>query len=158
MRSFSRLKKQTILYKEAVLSPTKGDISTVTEFLKDTMSEIPRGRLIKQGDFISLIPHDCPIPPRSVFMPGVLLGEIKKGVFHPHHHLFSAYGRLMKRKINLKAGDERVKRYLRGEEIDAMGECAPGYCAICYEGAPLGGGKCVGDKIKNHYPKGLRNN
>ena len=148
----------TILYKEAVLTPSKSEAATVTAFLRDTMSEVPRGRLIKQGDYISLVTHDCPIPPRSVFMPGVLLGEIKKGVFHPHHHLFSAFGALMKRKINLTRGDARVNKYLRGEEIDATEGLMQGFCAVCYEGAAIGGGKCVGEKIKNHYPKGLRNN
>ena len=151
-------KKQTILYKEADLSLSKSETATVIAFLKDTMEEIPSGRLIRQGDYVSLVTHPCPIPPRSVFMPGVLLGEIKKGVFHPHHHFFSAYGHLMKRKINLQKGDERVTKYLRGEEIDARGATSPGVLAVCYEGVALGGGKCVGEKIKNHYPKGLRNN
>jgi glycogen operon protein len=32
-----------------------------------------------------------------------------------------------------------------------------GWCAVLYEGVPLGGGKISGGKIKNHYPKGLRN-
>ncbi len=151
-------KKKTILYKETVSTPTKSEIATVTSFLNDVMCDVPKGRLVKQGAYVSLVSHDCPIPPHSVFMPGVLLGEIKKSVFHPHHHLFSAYGHLMKRKIDLEEGDERIRKYLRGEEIDARGATSPGFCSVCYKGVALGGGKCVGDKIKNHYPKGLRNN
>lgn len=151
-------KKQTILYKEAALPLSKSDEAVVNKFLKDIFFEVPHGRMIRQGEYISLITHTCPLPPRSVFMPGVLLGEIKKGVFHPHHHLFSAYGHLMKRKINLKQGDERIQKYLRGEEIDVRGEVSDGFLAVCYEETTLGGGKCVGEKIKNHYPKGLRNN
>ena len=35
------------------------------------------------------------------------------------------------------------------------GEC--GACAVLVDGFPLGGGKVSGGRIKNHYPKGLRN-
>jgi NOL1/NOP2/fmu family ribosome biogenesis protein len=56
---------------------------------------------------------------------------------------------------NLKAEDLRVSAYLRGEEIEAR--AAQGWCSVLYEGVPLGGGKASGGKIKNHYPKGLRN-
>ncbi len=150
--------KQTILYKEATFTPNRTEESIIKRFLSDNLTSVPEGRFIKQGECVSIISHDCPVPPRSVFMPGVMLGEIRKGIFHPHHHFFSAYGALMKRALNLKYGDPRVKKYLRGEEIDAGDEITDGWCVICYEGAPLGGGKCVGGRIKNHYPKGLRNN
>ena len=49
-------------------------------------------------------------------------------------------------------------KYLRGEEIDAPSDTDNGWCVISYRGASLGGGKISGGKIKNHYPKGLRNN
>ena len=52
--------------------------------------------------------------------------------------------------------DPRLNDYLRGLEIDAK-EAADGYVAILVEGYALGGGKNVGGRIKNHYPKGLRN-
>ena len=32
-----------------------------------------------------------------------------------------------------------------------------GWCAVLVDGFPLGGGKVSGGRIKNHYPKGLRN-
>ena len=89
-------------------------------------------------------------------MPGVLLGEVKKGNFFPHHQLFSAYSERFLRRENLKRDDERVVKYLRGEEIDS--EIQSGWCTVCYEGVSLGGGKASNGRIKNHYPKGLRNN
>ena len=82
---------------------------------------------------------------------------MKKGVFFPHHQLFSAYGHLFKRQERLARGDGRVEKYLRGEEIEATEKDASGYLAVLYEGAPLGGGKASMGRIKNHYPKGLRN-
>ena len=51
--------------------------------------------------------------------------------------------------------DERVEKYIAGEEIDTT-ENIKGWCAVFFEGASLGGGKASGGKIKNHYPKGLR--
>jgi NOL1/NOP2/fmu family ribosome biogenesis protein len=62
----------------------------------------------------------------------------------------------MKLKVNLKSDDSRVEKYLRGEEIDCDTDKS-GWCAVCYEGVPLGGGKISSGKVKNHYPKGLRN-
>ena len=146
----------TILYKENVKLPTKDELAVVTNFLKENLSATPSGRIIKWGEQLALIPHDLPIPPYSVFMPGVMLGEVKKGNFFPHHQLFSALGDLFLRKENLTKDDQRVQKYLRGEEIDT--DLPGGWCAVLYEGVPLGGGKISGGKIKNHYPKGLRNN
>ena len=86
-----------------------------------------------------------------------MVGEIRKGILFPHHQLFSAYGKDMKLLINLKRDDRRISKYLRGEEIDADAS-GSGWCAVLYEGVPLGGGKISSGKVKNHYPKGLRNN
>ena len=148
---------QSILYKEKVLAPSKEEIRVVEKFFSDTFSEKPCGRLIKWGEQIIIVPHDLPIPNFSVFMSGVLVGEVRKGILFPHHQLFSAYGRDMKLQVDLKKGDERIARYLRGEEIETE-ETKSGWCAVCYEGVPMGGGKISTGRVKNHYPKGLRNN
>ena len=147
----------TILYKEKVVSPTKEEISVINKFFKDNLKIEISARFIKWGEYIALIPHDLPIPPYSVFMPGVILGEVKKGNLFPHHQFFSAYGKDFYRIENLTKDDPRTEKYLRGEEIDT--EISDnGWCAVTYEGCSLGGGKITGGKIKNHYPKGLRNN
>ena len=147
----------TILYKESIKPPTKEELSVVNKFIFDNISTSLDGRIIKWGDFLALIPHSLPIPPISVFMPGIMLGEVKKGNFFPHHQLFSAYGQAFKRRENLTSEDERAEKYLRGEEIYTESNDS-GWCAILYEGTPLGGGKISSGRIKNHYPKGLRNN
>ena len=147
----------TILYKEKVSPPSKEEIRVVEKFFSDTFSKIPCGRLIKSGEQIIIVPHDLPIPNFSVFMSGVLVGEVRKGILFPHHQLFSAYGKDMKLQVDLKKGDGRISRYLRGEEIETE-ETKSGWCAVCYEGVPMGGGKISSGRVKNHYPKGLRNN
>lgn len=146
----------TILYKELVKSPTKDEMRIVEKFISDNLSCKPKGRFIKLSDQIALVSHDTPIPPKSVFMSGVLLGEIKKNFLLPHHQFFSAYGRLFKLKVNLKSGDKRVSDYLYGEEIETE-LTQSGYCAVMYENVALGGGKISQRRVKNHYPKGLRN-
>ena len=136
--------------------PSKEETRIAEKFLSDNLKLEIVHRLIKVGEGIAIVPHSLPIPPRSVFMAGVMLGEIKKGVLFPHHQFFSAYGKDMRLTENLKRGDERVAKYLRGEEIETDG-VRGGWCCVLYEGVPLGGGKISGGRIKNHYPKGLRN-
>ena len=145
-----------ILYKDQATPLSKSEEAEIKSFIKECLGYIPEGRLIRQGDFAVLAGHGCPIPKYSVFMSGVAVGEIKKGRIEPHHQFFSAYGREFLNKENLKKGDPRLLAYLRGEEIEAK-EAKGGYLALLYEGAPLGGGKASGGRIKNHYPKGLRN-
>lgn len=144
-----------ILYKDAAKPLTKDEALAIKRFFDSSLTKIPDGRLAKVGENIVIISHGYPIPERSVFSAGVLLGRVEKGNLFPSHQFFSAYGTLFKRREVLMAGDERIKKYLRGEEIDASFE-EGGFCAVFYEDAPLGGGKASGGKIKNHYPKGLR--
>ena len=147
----------TIHYKDSIKPLSKEEEKAVREFFSSALISPPKARLGKHGDNIILIPHDCPIPPRSVFMGGVLVGEVRRGILYPSHHLFSAYGDLFKLKVDLSDGDNRLVAYLRGEEIATDIEKS-GWCSVRYNGASLGGGKISGGRVKNHYPKGLRNN
>ena len=47
-------------------------------------------------------------------------------------------------------------KYLQGEEINYSGNLN-GICVITYKNTPIGGGKITNNKIKNYYPKELRN-
>ena len=143
-------------YKDGAREISRQEAAIVKDFLKENMETVPEGRLIKQGDGIALASDKLPLPPYSVFMPGVMLGEVRGKNFFPHHQFFSAYGKDMKRVENLTRSDPRVERYLRGEEIEAKEADGSGFVAVLYEGAVIGGGKLSGGKIKNHYPKGLR--
>ena len=155
-------KKQTeelgrgVIFKEALTNLTKSDEGTVKSFFKENLIEAPTGRLAKQGENIVLIPHGGVLVPKSVFCAGVLVGEIRKGILFPSHQFFSAYGAQFKNTLELKNDDPRLEKYLRGEEIDTHPDVR-GWCAVIADGAPLGGAKASGGKLKNHYPKGLRN-
>ena len=147
--------KQRILYKDEAKSLSKQESAVVSAFFKEALKAAPSGKVVKVGENIFITSHACPIPRGSVFMSGVMLGEIKGSTLVPHHQFFSAYGELFKNRIMLTREDERVARYLAGEEIDAE-PGIKGWCAVCFEGSSLGGGKASGGKVKNHYPKGLR--
>ena len=148
-------KKQTILYKDGTKPLNKRERELAEGLLGDLLVEMPEGRLAKYGENIVLISHGVPIPPKSVFMSGVLVGELSGNMIKPSHQLFSAYGHLFKRRVELSRGDKRADEYLSGLEISA--EVENGFCAVLFEGAALGGGKASGGRVKNHYPKGLRN-
>ena len=142
---------------DAATAPNKKDAKTVWDFLSEILEVLPQGRLVQLREDIYLAP-ELPIPPRGVYAPGVCVGTLQKGRIVPHHQLFSAYGAQFRRKLNLTHGDARVESYLRGEEIAAPElSGGNGFAALLYEGAPLGGGKAVDGRLKNHYPKGLRN-
>ena len=147
-------KKQSILYKDASTVPSKAELAAYEGFVKESLTERPAGRLARLGERLVILPEGVTVPPRSVFSAGVLLGEIKGSTVIPSHHFYSCFGRLFKNTINLTRGDTLLEKYLRGEEIPTDKR---GYCAVLFEGAPLGGGKASGGALKNHYPKGLRN-
>ena len=149
---------KTILYKSTEIQPTKQESEIVKAFFKENLYEPPAARLVKYRDNLMLTPHGMPIPPKGVFMAGVLLGEIQKGILRPSHQFFSVFGALMKRIENLENGDARLDKYLLGEEIECRDFEGGGWCCVAYHGVPLGGGKASGGVIKNHYPKGLRKN
>ena len=85
-----------------------------------------------------------------------LVGSVLKKRFQPAHALFMAYGAQCTNREELTLADPRTAAWLRGEEIDAA-TAQNGWCAVLVDGFPLGGGKVSGGRIKNHYPKGLRN-
>ena len=146
----------TVLYKSSEKAPSREEMAIVKAFFKENLTEEPMGRLVKLADRLAILPEGLPLPERMVFMAGVTLGEIRKGVLHPHHQFFSAYGSLFKRREILESGDARLSAYLAGEEIDAKSAGSGGWVCVCYGGVPIGGGKASGGRIKNHYPKGLR--
>lgn len=150
------------LTKGAAAALSKADRAVAEEFLCDTLGEAPEG-LFSCGSNIVLFEAGArlgfPIPQAGVVALGSALGEIRKGRIVPHHHFYTAYGHRMKNRAVLDPNDSAVGAYLAGEEI-AVSEALCGYCALLLAvgdtAVTLGGGKAVGSRLKNHYPKGLR--
>ncbi len=135
-------------------SSLKKPDAVVTDFLKNTLTEFDEScvRLYKNNPVY--FTSDFYVKDGDAFSCGVTIGEVKKNYIQPHHQFFMALGKLFKRKIDLTVDDDRIKKYLHGEEITA--DCENGWAVVTVEGCTLGGVKVVNGVCKNHYPKGLR--
>lgn len=113
-------------------------------------------RIEIRNDNIFILPDVLPdISRLGVLRAGVLAGEIKKNRAEPYHALFmQSKTEDLRRICNLSCNDERLVCFLHGEEIDCDGN--NGYTAVAVENIVTGFGKCVGSRLKNKYPKGLR--
>ena len=113
--------------------------------------------LLKAGELL-LLPPEMPLPPHKlrVMRCGVAAGTVQKNRFVPAHHLFTAFGHTCTNQERLTLDDERTAAWLQGEEIEAR-TAENGWCCVLVDGFSLGGGKVSGGKVKNHYPKALRN-
>lgn len=110
----------------------------------------------KAGDKLLLLPEGLPeLSGLGVLRAGVELGELRNGRLEPAHGLFMSRKReACLRALELSPEDPALLAFLRGEEIDC-GE--KGYTAVCVNGVVTGFGKASGGRLKNRYPKGLRN-
>lgn len=135
------------------ISPNKKEIEIAKDFLNRTISDVDF-YFYKLGDNVYISKQPLPVLSYGVVSAGVCLGEIKKDRIEPAHQFFKAYGKLFKNKIDLSVDDTRAVEYIKGLEIEC--DNTNGYACVCVNGVPLGGGKVVNKRLKNHYPKGLR--
>lgn len=126
---------------------------TLVDFLDDTLATYKKDNVqIYNGNPVYFTPT-FPVP-KGVFACGVTIGEIRKNYVVPHHQFFMALGKDFKRKINLTANSEEIKKYLHGEEFNT--DCPNGWAVVLVDDCTVGGVKVSNGKAKNHYPKGLR--
>ncbi len=130
----------------------------VQAFLQELFPQLVQRPLVQFRENYYLPPEQPlpELPGLHLLRCGVLVGAVEKERFVPAHHLMHALGAQCENRELLTAGDPRTAAYLRGEEIAAE-TAANGWCAVCVDGFALGAGKVSGGRVKNHYPKGLRN-
>ena len=114
------------------------------------------GRLVRHRDCVLVAPEDLPeLAGLGVLRAGVELCYEKSGRLEPAHGAFMAHSG-EECRVKLEPESEELMRFLRGEEI-----CAPqdmrGYAAVCVDKVTVGFGKASAGRLKNRYPKGLRN-
>lgn len=152
------LQKQTPTEKNAFFNKKRDkdpDLKYVQEFIEHNLDQFNYPILkIKNRYYAACTELD--LSNLNVLNAGVELGEVIHHRFIPYHHFFKAFGKYFKNKLNVSLDDPRVAQYLHGEEITA--ELPNGYGAILLDGLSLGGFKAVDGRLKNYYPKGLRNN
>ena len=126
----------------------------VTDFLRDVLTTYDeKNVLMYNGNPVYFTP-DFEIKKGTAFSCGVTIGEIKKNYILPHHQFFMAMGKDFRRKIELSADSDELKKYLHGEEFET--DCENGWAVVTVGGCSVGGVKVVSGRAKNHYPKGLR--
>ena len=128
--------------------------SVVFDFLDDILESYDKTNVMMYNGNPVYFTPDFDISNIKPFSCGVTIGEIKKNYIQPHHQFFMALGNSFKRKINLSAESDEIKKYLHGEEFEA--DCDNGWAVVTVDGCTLGGIKVVNGRAKNHYPKGLR--
>ena len=114
------------------------------------------GNAARFGERLYLLPNGLPELDRlGVLRAGVELAQRKGRRWEPSHGVFqSARKEECRQVLDLPWDAPELSAFLRGEEIDCDGK---GYTALCAGGVPTGFGKASGGRLKNHYPKGLRN-
>lgn len=127
---------------------------TLKDFLDDVLvSYDKRNVLVYNGNPVYFNP-DFLVRPGKAFTCGVTIGEIRKNYVQPHHQFFMAMGNDFKRKIELTADSDEIRKYLHGEEFQT--DCPNGWATVLVDGCTVGGVKVSNGRAKNHYPKGLR--
>ncbi len=116
--------------------------------------DFPAERLRLQGERLYLVPEGMlEMKGLRVTVPGVWLGTFKKERFEPAHPLALYLRRdQVHSLLDLPADGREIAAYLRGESLASGG--APGWVLVCADGFPLGWGKRVQGRLKNHYPRG----
>lgn len=135
------------------------NIKMANELFSGLFKINPYGKVQVIGDKAMMLPSGLPsISGLGVIRAGVLMGEIKKGRIEPAHSLFiSANKDELRNVLNFDAESEEIKKYLQGLEID-INSNLNSYVGVSVNNILVGFGKCSNNKLKNKYPKGLRNN
>lgn len=126
----------------------------VKDFLDDTLTEYDESNVLSYNGNPVYFTPDFEVPKGAAFCCGITIGEVKKNYILPHHQFFMGMGKYFRRKIDLPADSDEIKKYLHGEEFET--DCQNGWAVVTVDGCSVGGVKVVNGRAKNHYPKGLR--
>ncbi len=131
-----------------------------TEALKELFGDdTGKFAFLCRGKRIFLLPALPPrLPSHGLSLLGVTVAEWDdaRKRYLPHHQFFSAYGASLSRTLSLPFEDPLLRRYLNGQELVDESGFSKGLGAILTEGVALGGFRAAGGRLKNLYPKGLR--
>ena len=108
------------------------------------------------GSYLYALPAGLPdLTGLRYLHPGWWLGTVKKDRLEPSHALALGLQRQeAQRVLDLPADDPALAAYLRGETLPSPGE--DGWTLVTVDCNPVGWGKRVANRLKSHYPKGLR--
>ena len=138
----------------AVKPVSGGTLKLIKEALKDNF-DYSKVTFIDYKSRIIILPVSAiALPSYGLTMAGITAGEIDKNRFIVHHQLFHSLGKYFNNRVELSDINE-LNAYLQGQEI-IHSDVHNGYGVVTYMGQPVGGFKASNNRLKNHYPKGLR--
>ncbi|HEX2986422.1 MAG TPA: RsmB/NOP family class I SAM-dependent RNA methyltransferase [Caproiciproducens sp.] len=147
---------------ECRVHPYEGKSATDSSLAESLYAAVYSGkrtrRIDQVGGYFLLLPDELPrLNGLGVLRAGVLLGEAKKNRAEPAHAAFMASSpKELNTEISLNSDSEDIIKFLHGEEIP-IDSALKGYAGVSVDGVITGFGKCSNGRLKNHYPKGLRN-
>ena len=152
--NFEEEEKTSKLYARGYEPIYKKDIEILRSTFKN-VADIKDLNLYKRNDNYYVAP-DCEFDfgNINVLTLGVLLGTLNKGTIKIAHEFYHSYPELFYNHIELD--NNQVADYLKGYEVD-IDNNKNGIIIVNNNGIALGGGKAVQGKLKNYYPKNLRN-
>ena len=135
------------------LPADRAAVAAYRAFAGDFLRRPPEGTFASFGNSLCLLPGEVfPLGGLRVLRCGLQLGTMEGRRFVPAHALALGVPRQDIAAL-CNYPQEDIARYLHGEELPAAE--LRGWCAVAYEGWPIGLGKSSAS-MKNHYPKGLR--
>lgn len=142
-QSYKRDKKQDAIYK------------AFSDFYKENFQGNTLENVVIGGDKVYITPVNLDLKGVQIVRAGIFAGTVRNNRFIPEHALFNNVEHIAKNVIDLPLPDERVVKFLHGEEIPCDSGLK-GYTQVKVNGIPCGFGKVSNATLKNHYPKGLR--
>lgn len=135
------------------------NIKDACELFKNIFSIKLYGNIEKLQNTYFILPNNLPdISGMGVIRAGVKLGEQKGSRIEPSHALFmSASFNELNNCINFDYDSSEIYSFLKGKEIETD-FCKKGYVGVSVDYIVTGFGKYSDGRLKNKYPKGLRNN
>lgn len=130
------------------------------ELLQKVFRQPPKNPIMQAGNRLYLLPDRLPeISGLGVLRAGVEVGEIKGKRIEPAHGLFMAARQEdLQYSVSFPSNSAEIASFLRGEELGVELDAPNGsYVGVCVDHVTVGYGKYSSGRLKNHYPKGLRN-
>ena len=130
------------------------------ELLQKIFRTPAKNALLQAGSRMYLLPEGLPeLSGLGVLRAGVEVGEVKGKRMEPAHGLFmAAKPEALQFCVSFPSNGEEMAAFLRGEELGVELDAPNGsYVGVAVDGVTVGYGKYSGGRLKNHYPKGLRN-
>ncbi len=100
--------------------------------------------------------HQLMLDGLYVVRAGLQLGRVGRSHFQPLHGLALAKPAITAgTTVSFAVEDPQLQDYLRGQDLSGI-DGPNGWVQVCVDQYPLGWAKKVGNRLKNHYPKGSR--